>query len=164
MIRRLTSDDADLLREAWEWDASRPSWYKQMDKVFFSASVEDFITMLDDWHYCLIGVFENDLIAIIIVEWKDNGQFEGHLVARRHANVGLIALAAEHVLYDMLDFGLEEASVWVAEKNAGVAKLCARIGLLPDGVVMYKGSYRGRLIKWLRHSVTREELLTRKAA
>lgn len=164
MLKRLTSEDSALLREAWAWDEGRPSWYTQMDKVFSLGTVEDFIAQLDDKRNAFIGVFDEGLAAIILVVWAGEGRFTAHLLARPKADLNLVTKAAERVLYDMLDFGLMEASIWIAERNKSIRKLSASIGMLPDGIVMWKGSYRGRIIKWLRHSVKREQLLVSKAA
>jgi SAM-dependent methyltransferase len=162
-MRRLTLDDTRLIRTAYRWDASRPRWYREMDGVF-GLTEDELVKQVTEARNMFMGIFDGELIAIILVVWCGAGRFTAHLLARRHADLGLITIAARQVLHDMLDYELKEASVWVAEKNTGVHNLCANIGLLPDGVVMYKGSYRGRLIKWLRHSVQRDQLLAERAA
>lgn len=164
MIRRLTPDDADLLREACAWDEDRPLWYRQMDAVFNSGPVEQLIEKLGNATYWFVGVFNPALEAIVIVENHGQGLFEGHLMARRGANGELIAATIQQLLYDLTDCGLGEAFVWVAARHLSVRQICSSIGLVPDGIVMYKGAYRGRVIRWLRHSIRREELLIAKAA
>jgi hypothetical protein len=157
-LQRLTSTDADLLRQAWKWDDRRPRWFRDMDAVFWQGSVENLIEQLNNWRKVFVGVFTSGLEAVIIVTWHGNGSFEADLMARRGANTAAIMAAAHQLMHDLLAFGMQEAFVWVAAKHISVRKLCVNIGLMPDGVVMYKGAYRGRVIKWLRHSVTREQL------
>lgn len=163
MIRRLTTADAQLVREAYGWDAGRALWYRQMDKVFNAGTVEDLLTRLADKHHAFIGVFDPTLSAVVIVQCHGS-QFEGHLMARRDASVGLLSVTIQSLLCDLLELGLTEAFVWVAEKNRGVRKLCSTIGFQPDGLVMYKGTYHQRVIKWLRYSIQREQILMAQAA
>ena len=162
MIRRLTIEDANLLREAWQWDESRPSWFKQMDNVFNSGTVDDLVAQVEKSAF--IGIFSPQLSAIIIVEQHAGGSYEAHLMAQRGVDPAVIIAVGQQLIYDMLDYGLSEAVVWIAEKNRSIRKLCANIGFQPDGVTMYKGAYRGRVIKWLRYSIQREQLITSKAA
>jgi hypothetical protein len=169
MIRRLTSDDAALLRKAYSWDEGRPLWYRQMDAVFNSGSVGDLITQLNDARYAFIGVWDDDeFVSVIIVDQHDAGQFEGHLMTRTGTDVALIQTVIQHLLVDLLNFGLAETFVWIAEKNRGVRKLCGTIGFQPDGLAMYRGTYRGksrdRVIKWIRYSIQREQILMAQAA
>ena len=164
MLKRLTKDDSELIREAWEWTFTSPAWFQDMDKVFSQGTAENLIEQLDDWRKVFIGVLDPELAAIIIIEWKAEGLFEGHLMTRRRVNVQIIEAAINQVLHDSVEFGMREAFVWIAEKNLGVRKLCATLGMRPNGVAMYKGSYRGRVIKWQRYSITREQLLIDKAA
>ncbi len=163
MIRRLVRGDEDLLREAWGWTNGSPAWFRDADQVFnrVALNAEDQLADTSKW---LIAVFDHELEAVVIVDRKGSGQFEGHLMARRNANAELIASAISCVLLDLLNCGLTEAYCWVAEKNRGVRNICNQIGLRPDGIVMWKGSYRGRVIKWLRHSIRCEDLLMENAA
>jgi len=164
LIRRLTVADADLLRLAYEWDRGRAQWYVEMDRVFNSGSVDDLLAKLSDVNHAFIGVFDPALTAIVIIQHHEQGQFEGHLMARRGANLQLIKSVISYLLYDLLNLGLSEAFVWVAEKHRSVRKLCANIQFQPDGLVMYKGAYRRRVIKWIRYSIQREQILMAQAA
>ena len=158
MIRRLATNDADLLRQAYAWDEGRPAWYRQMDNVFNSGTVDDLIEQLNEPTTVFIGLFDPHLSAVIIVEWKGDGLFEGHLMAKRGADIALIAATIQQVTRDLLDYGVREACCWVAERNIGVRKLCAIMAFQPDGVAMWRGSYRGRAIKWLRYVIRREQV------
>jgi len=158
LIRRLTHNDDALLREAFHWDVDRPTWYTQMDRVFSWGGEEGFVRLLDDRRNVLIGVFNPELIAVIIVVLEDYGLFTAHLCAKRNADVDLIVQAAQTVLYDLLEFDLRELYVWVAEKHRSLKRLCSMIGMERDGIRMFKGSYRGRLICWHRYSIHVERL------
>lgn len=164
MIRRLRQADVDLLREAWRWDATRPTWYRQADAVFNCGSADDLVAQLDDPNRVFIGVWAECLMAIIIIQHHGSGRYEGHLMARRGADLVLIGTTIHGLLCDLLDYELKEASCWVAERNTSVKQLCGIVGFQPDGVAMWRGSYRGRVIKWHRYSIQREQLLMDKAA
>lgn len=164
MMRRLHPGDEDVLRLAWSWDEGRPVWYGQMDRVFNNGSSEDFLAQLGDPLKAFIGVWGDEMEGVIIAEWKGGGFVEGHLLARRRADTQLLTVAIRATLIDLLNCGLTHAFSWVAERNTGVRNLCVSIGMQPDGVAMWRGSYRGRVIKWLSHSIQREQLLINMAA
>jgi hypothetical protein len=164
MMRRLGINDADVLREAWDWDEGRPAWYRQADRVFNRGTVGDFVAQLADTQRVFLGVWSERLEAVILAHHHGSGIVEGHLLARRQADTALITVAGRHTIYELLDCGLTHAIVWVAERNIGVRRLCVNIGFEPDGVVMWRGSYHGRVIKWVRHSIRREQLLMDVAA
>ena len=165
MIRRLTTADAPLLREACDWDTTRPTWYRQMDAVFNCGSLDDFITQLADPQRAFIGLWDGAVpTAIIIIQHHGSGRYEGHLMARRGTDPQLVAVSIRSLLHDLLDYGLVEAYCWVAERNISIRRLCDTIGFQPDGVAMWRGSYRGRVIKWQRYSIQRESLLMQRAA
>jgi hypothetical protein len=163
-MRRLVTDDEDVLREAWAWDADRPIWYRQADGVFNCGGVDDLVSQLADSSRVFIGVWSDVLEGVVIAEWKGGGYVEGHLLARPRADTELLGVAIQRVLLDLTNYGLTHAFAWVAERNIGIRRLCANIALQPDGVVMWRGSYHGKPIKWLRHSVQREQLLMQQVA
>lgn len=152
------------MREAWSWDAEKPLWFRQADTIFNKGTVADWVAQLADNRRWLIGVFSPGLEAVVVVERHGNGQFEGHLTARRHADVQMITTTITYLLHDLLDMGMIEAFCWIAEKNRSVRNLCSTIGFRPDGIVMYRGAYRGRVIKWIRYSVQVEEIPAQNAA
>ena len=158
MIRRLTVADTDLLRAAYAWDTDRPMWYRQADAVFNSGTDDNLIQQLTEPANVFVGLFDPDLSAVVIIEWRGDGLFEGHLMAKRGANVELIAATIQQLIHDLLDFGMTEACCWVAERNIGIRRMCVNIGFQPDGVAMWRGSYRSRAIKWVRYFIQREQV------
>lgn len=154
MIRRLDPiADESLLRESFAWDRNAPQWYKDQDSVFGPQDVDDFLTMLKEPNHILIGIFDVGMIGLLVLEHVAQDVFNAHLWAKRKAPFNVLAEGAYQVIQDFLRMGMKEGVVWVGEKNVGVRKLCDNIGFQHDGICMFKGSYRNRLIKWLRYSV-----------
>jgi hypothetical protein len=158
MIRRLNIDDTELLREACRWDMGRPSWYMQMDAVFNSGTEDDLMAQLGDFSKAFIGVWdEGEFTAVVIIE-QQGEQAEGHLMARTGTDPHLLEVVIGQLLDDLFNLGLREACCWIAERNTSVRKLCDNIGFRPDGYSMYKGAYRGRVIRWLRYCIQRAQV------
>lgn len=161
MIRRLLlPDDEHLLREAYQWDEQRGEWYRAVDRVFNSGTEDKFVEKAHDLRNAFVGVFEQDkMIALILVETPAPLFHEAHLAARRGADSTKVVAAAVQLASDLLNMGAIQISVWVAEKNRPVKQICDRIGFTHDGVVMWKGAYKGRVIKWLKYSIHREVIM-----
>lgn len=171
MIKRLDPiANESLLREAFSWDREAPSWFRQMDSIFGPDDVDDFLKGAQDLANVYLGVFQPSghiahypLVGVIILTLVSNNRYTAHLCACRGARVEVLAQAAIQVKEDMFNLGMNEVFVFVAEKNRGVRKLCEIIGLQEDGITMYKGSYRGRVIKWIRMSEVRVREIARAA-
>lgn len=157
MIRRLSIPaDEPLIRSAYRWDGDRPRWYREADAVFNSGTEDDFVARAATAAY--LGVFDNgELIGLVIVEMPTPRYHEGHLCARRGASSLKLTVACVTIVSDLLNLGMTQLSCWVAERNTSVRKICATIGLQPDGVVMWRGSHYGRAIKWVRYSIRRDQ-------
>lgn len=149
MLRRLTSEDSGLLREAFAWDANAPPWFQAANIAFGPNDVEAFLNR----DAIAIGVFDPELIAVIVLTQTAPHMFNADLLAQRRADVVAIAAGASVVIDDFLRMGMKFGYCWVAEKNRGVRKLCGTIGLTRNGLTLYRGSYRGRNIKWLCYSI-----------
>lgn len=160
MIRRLhLPEDESLLRTAYKWDAAYPRWWREMDSVFNSGTEDDFLERASDPLTAHIGVFDSDdLIALVIIATPAPTIHEGHLLAKRGANRQLITATLVTLISDLFNLGMTQAFVWVAERHTGLRELCATMGLQPDGLVMWRGSYHGRPIRWVRYSILREEV------
>lgn len=157
MIRRLDPDkDESLLREAFSWDQGKPSWYRQMDRVFGPDNVEDFLKLINDPLNAFIGIFNPQLVGLIVVALASKDRYAAHLWAKRGTGLPVLVEAGCQVLNDMFGLGMVEGFVYVAEKNRTVRRLCEAIGFSEDGIVMYRGTYRGKIIKWIRLSCSRQ--------
>lgn len=158
MIHRLQlPEDEALFRAAYNWDKDFPKWWRQMDRVFNSGTEDDFIERAKNPHSAYVGIFDgDDLIALVIVETPAPTIHEGHLLAKRGANQELITAACVTMISDLFNLGMTHLFVWVAERHIALRKLCANIALQPDGLIMWRGSYHGKPIRWLRFSISRE--------
>lgn len=155
MLRRLDPvSDRELLREAFAWTADTPSWHRDMDSVFGPETADEFLEMAAET--ILVGIFDSSIIGLIIIAPAGKDVFNSHLCAKRDAPLNMLAASAAQVMNDFLGLGMKEGFCWVAEKNRSVRSLCDTIGFQHEGVVMYKGVYKNRLIKWLRYSVRPE--------
>lgn len=176
MMRRLRlPDDEVLIREAYRWDEDRPRWWREMDHVFNSGTEDDFVEKAHNPSTAFIGVFETDetsytpsMIALIIVETPAPFIHEGHLSVKRGADTVKVATACITLISDLFGLGMTQAIVWVAERNIGVRRLCVTLGLQPDGVSQWRGACHRKTgskpIKWLRHSINRQQIEVGKAA
>lgn len=149
-LRRLDNGDKDLLRHAFSWDADAPSWYRQMDEVFGPKTVDEFVPLVDDPKNALIGIFNPEFVGLITATLVCKERFEIHLWAKRGTSLDVLEEAGYQIREQLVRFGAQEIFVWVAEKNRPVKQLCARLGLLPDGIELLKGSYKKKVIVWNR--------------
>ena len=149
-IRRLDRNDTELLRAAYYWDANAPEWFRQMDNTFGWDSEDDFISLVDDPANAFIGIFNPELTGLITASLAGKGRYAVHLWAKRGTSLGVLEEAGYQIREQLVAFGAQEIFVWVAERNRHVKQLCARLGLLPDGIEMIKGCYKGKVIVWHR--------------
>lgn len=130
-----------------------------MDRVFNTGTEDDFVERAHNPSSAYIGIFDNDeLIALAIIETPAPAIHEGHLLAKRGANPTLITAACVTLISDLFSLGMTQLFAWVAERHTGLRKICANIGLQPDGLVMWRGSHHGKPIKWVRYSIRHEEV------
>lgn len=157
MICRLDPiTDEALLREAFAWQRDAPKWFQQMDATFGPDNVDDFLKAIAEPGVILVGIFQDGFIGLIIVAEAGRDVFNSHLCAKRGASLEALAQAAAQVTSDFLQLGMKHGFCWVAEKNRAVQRLCSTIGFQYEGICMYRGTYRGRVIKWLRYSIRAE--------
>lgn len=153
-IRRLDTNDRELLSAAYDWDLDAPLWYRQADAVFGEQEKEDFLALLTDSTVALIGIFTPELIGVIVMKLITREHLEAHLLARRGADSLAIVLAGCQIRDDMFAQGAKEVFVWVASRNRHVRRICEQIGFRATGLEMLKGSYRNKVIVWQYLSVT----------
>jgi hypothetical protein len=164
VIRRIDPVvNEDLLREAHSWDKDAPDWYRSCDKVF-GPTMDEFLAQTKAEDQIDIGIFAPEFCGLISLTRRAAGIYEAHLRARRRTPLEPLALAGRQVIDDLLGMGMETGYVFVAEKNRPVRKLCCMMGMQPDGIAIYRGSYKGRVVQWLRYSVEREAIAVSRAA
>ena len=165
MIRRLDPvSDEHLLREAFAWDKNRAQWYSEMDAVFGPPDADDFIKTAHEPLNMFIGIFDPEFVGVVIVARASEWVFNTHLLAKRGVALETLVSGASQLRTDLFEMGAVEVFCYVAEKNRAVRKLCGELGMQHEGITMYRGSYRGRVIKWLKYSVRREILAMELAA
>lgn len=148
MLRRLEPDDP-LLKEAFHWDDGAPPWFRTANTVFGENDEEAFLRR----DSIFIGILDSELIAVIVLTRIAPHIYEADLLAKRGANLETISAGASVVVNDFLNMGMKLGFCWVAEKNLAVRKLCGKLNLTHDGLTLYRGSYRGRVTRWLRYSI-----------
>lgn len=151
-LKRLnTFDDEGFLRIAFSWNIGVPTWVSDMDSVFGPQDADDFIKACET--NILVGIFNPDFCGLLILEPSGKDVFAAHLCAKRGTPLSVLTAAASRVIDDFLALGMVEGFCWVAEKNLAVRRLCDTIGMTHEGILMYRGTYKGFLIKWMRYSV-----------
>jgi len=166
MIRRLDSEkDKECLIEAYSWDKSHPSWYRDMDEVWGPHTVEDFIELAKDSFNMFIGVFDDQrMIGLTLFAWN-NGKLEAHIYCPRDVNQKLLIPNLLNLRNQLFaDLKITEIYVWVAKKNIPTRKLCAIMGFHDTGLRIIKGTYHSRVIEWVNLSVPREVVAMSKVA
>lgn len=136
------------------WERDHPQWYRQMDGVFGPQTPDEFVDLVDDPENALIGIFNPELTGLITASLASKDRYAVHLWAKRGTSLDVLAEAGYQIREQLVRFGAKEIFVWVAEKNRPVKQLCARLGLLPDGIEMLKGCYKGKVIVWQRLTLT----------
>ena len=163
MIKRLDPiTDESLLRTAFEWDAKYPSWFKQSSTVFGANDVNVFLDRLRDC--ILIGIFDSELVGLLILKQVIPHHFEADLCAKRGTDLNVLTKGVYQVIRDFLKMGMQEGFCLVAEKNLAIRKLCGNMGMTHDGCCVFKGTYRNRVIKWMRYSIKPEAVQMEQAA
>lgn len=164
MLKRLTSEDSELLREAYQWDKGKPQWFLDMDGVFGPQTEDEFVGLADDPQNCLLAIFrpiglrivQHEMVGLVIITYGE--EFTAHLWAKRGTPLDVLWADIEQIKQDMFAIGMRACAVWVAERNIGVQRLCGMIGFQPTGVSMYKGTYRGRVIRWRKYILLKEAM------
>jgi len=166
MIRRLDPiQDRNHFVDAHLWVVNSPRWFKESDRVFGPPTFEDFIESAKEESRATFGVFDGELIALVMFILRAKGRMEVDFMARPRCNAGTVVthcLALRDRAFE--DLGTQELFVWVAKKNLPTRRLCGTLGFREDGLRLIKGMYRGRVIEWRRMNMTRDIVAALKAA
>lgn len=158
MIRRLDPDkDVDLYRQAWGWREQYPRSLREATKVHSVETFEEFLE-LSRGARADIGVFEEEFLAVISVQWHSEGIFEIHFSSKRGTRVEQLiepCLNIQKTIFENLNAKLIFA--FTPEWNRSVLLLGQALGLQPTGVTKLFGTTsRGRVIVWAQLAQTRE--------
>jgi len=154
MIRKLTSDDRNLIAEALGWIDDLPRWAKDADRAWGVPSVDEYLSMMTSDPQVDLGIFQGkEMIAEICVALAGNGVYNSHLMMRRGANVNAVILAAASIKDQLFaKYGAREIWSWALAKNQGLQNILMAIGMRRDGMEQYKGSSHGQPLRWVRYS------------
>jgi hypothetical protein len=151
-IRALQPEEESLFREAYEWTRDAPKWLKALDSIFGWKTFEDYYKQAREENQVSFGVFENELVALVALVERAKGLFEAELSARRGTDIRLIAQAVREVGNALVSSGQVECFIWVAKRNRPVLRMCEVVGFKRTGISLFKGSYKERVIEWLKLS------------
>lgn len=156
MIRRLDPDqDRDLYRQRWEWREQYPRSLRDATAVDSVGSFEEFLEQARGAR-ADIGIFEDELIGCVTLDWKAEKVYEIHLSAKRGARLEQMiepCLSIQKTIFE--DLRARFIFAFTPEWNRGTILLATTLGLEPDGVRRIRGTTRGRAITWLRLSQSR---------
>lgn len=156
-LRRLDPiADEPLFHIAFGWLEDSPRWRQEAEAVFGTLDREQYLAAATDSHRLDVGVFDGpEFIANIVLVLRAKGVYEAHLEAAPTAPATLVVQAAQMVANQLfVDYGAAAIYCWVPKCNRSVAKLNKAIGFQPDGVIMARGTVRGKLVDWHRYSMT----------
>lgn len=166
MIRRLNpGEDRRCFVDAWLWETEVAPWYQAASRVFGPATLDDWLEASREETRATFGIFDPDLIGMFIFTLRGKGLYEVDFIAKPRCSVGALvdaALGLRDALFK--DLEAEEIYCWVPRKNVPTRRLCATIGLRDTGLRLLRGSYRGRVLEWVRLSIIRPAVAVAQAA
>lgn len=165
MIRRLDPNkDTELYRQCWEWRERYPRPLRDATAVNSVTTFEEFLGQSRGAR-ADIGIFDvaykfmdEQLIAVVSLQWKGEGIYEVHLSARwRGVRVDDLIEAGLSIVKTIFE-GLNARFVFAftPKWNRGAILFAAAMGFQVDGVQRMSGTSRGRVIVWRRLSMTKE--------
>lgn len=151
MIRRLDPiKDRGCFVEAYSWDKDYPRWYQDLEKIAH-LPLDKFIDQAPE--RADFGLFVPDLVGMISILRRAPQVFEGHVWAKRRTPIEPLGSFGAQLRESLQgDLDMKFGYVWIAQKNLPIKKLCAMIGLRPDGAIEIDGESHGRPIVWERYS------------
>lgn len=172
-FRRLDPEaDVECFRLAYGWDRDAPRWYREMDSVFGDYTFDEYVAKAREATQINVGLFEGtEMFAMITTNLVaattdpvQYGVYDLHLAAARHAGAEKIVGAFASIRRQMFeDLNALALYGWVASVNRPLVSLSRRLGFVPDGLLMFKGMVRGKVIRWERVAYTRGDYEQEKA-
>lgn len=134
----------DLLKW-WQIEQNSPKWFKDANSLWGET--------WDDFNKFCQGCDRiYDLGDVIIYVQKDQDSANIHIGAVRHARIDIKALC---IIRDKLLIEFQVVYGWVLRHNRGIAKLANAVGMTFNGVRMFRGESRGRLLEWRCHAMSK---------
>jgi len=128
-------------RDADAWANEAPEWFR-VSRVVDDEGQQDVIG---------IGVYEQELVALIRVSSPAVGVFEIHLDARRTVSGDALTVVIDAVVTQLIEAGACLIVAWSLRQNRRVAAIVQAVGGCWDGTTRLKGVYRGRALEWRRY-------------
>lgn len=158
MIRRLDPEkDIELYRQCWGWREQYPRSLREAVKV---GSVETFEEFLDLARGARadVGVFDEELITLVSIDWKADGVYEIGFSAKRGAGLKRTIEPCLSILKTIFeDLQARFIFAFTPEWNRGAKLLMAAMGMKLDGVSRLHGVSHERVIRWQRLSMTKAD-------
>jgi len=153
VIRRLDPQtDEHLLREVYEWDKDYPRWFQDLEKVSHWP-LEQFLAEAPD--RADLGVFDDELVALISIIRRAPYVYEGHIWAKRGSRVESLASGVSWVIERLVeDLKMRLGYVWIAKRNLPIKQMCIMANLKFDGSTVIDGESHGKPIEWQRFSTS----------
>lgn len=149
--------DEPLFREAQEWVDAEPEWLKALDRLE-GVQVADLWEEADNPANIIVGLWNNgEYRAMFAYQHSGGGAFECHLMSKRGVRAdevkdeiwrwgwGIFEQLNAHCLY-----------AWIPDLNRVSRVMTNILCVTFDGVIRWHGSYRGRIMKWRRHTLYRK--------
>lgn len=155
-IRRLDpATDTALFEQSFGWLAGSPSWRQYTESVFGTLDHTEYMAARLDERRIDIGIFADDVfIAKVALHLVAKSTYEVSLEAMRTADPAIIAQAGQLIRDQLFDvYGAQSVFAWVPRWAKSVQSILTAIGFENSGVIMLRGTCRGRLIEWLRFSL-----------
>jgi len=156
--RRLSRNetDAPLFEEAMKWVEAEPEWLKALDRLE-GVQVADLWEEADNPANIIVGLWnDGEYRAMFAYQHSGGGAFECHLMSKRGVRAdevkdeiwrwgwGIFEQLNAHCLY-----------AWIPDLNRVSRVMTNILCVTFDGVIRWHGTYRGRIMKWRRHTLYR---------
>lgn len=146
--------DRELLATAYGWARNTPRWFREMDAVFGKDDFEAYLKASQNGG-CDIGIFDPELVCVIILSEQPSKRYECHLMAPRTANAIAIIEGAIRIKDELFRRGANDICAWVASKNYPLLRMVEAMGLYWDDTEMLRGVYHEKVIMWQRMAQNR---------
>lgn len=154
-IRRLDSNiDEPLFRTMFTWLEQSPSWRRETEAVFGTLDLTEYLAATHWDRRIDVGVFVGStLIACVTMTLTAKDTYEVHFEASRQADPAVVVAAGRVIRDQMFAYGTQLAYTYTPRWNRTVLAINNALGFRPSGVIMLRGTCRGRLIEWLQYQV-----------
>lgn len=159
MIRRLNPEaDRALYETCWGWYQSLPRWAREVLAVYSVKTFDEYMELARGPR-ANIGVFDGeDFVAIVTVEMVAAGVYEVHFSSMRRPPRDVIVEAMVNVTKIVFEeLGAEIGFSFTPSYDKGIIIMLRAIGMRQDGVEKLRSTHRGKVVKWIRSILTKDD-------